>query len=181
MLHMLQLAELLLLLFVKYCIQIILAMLHGLDLHSTPFSGTLNIRICTFSYYNLPRNLPYRRICSVVITNHSTVCNLCIDVCNSNTGVFMVCYPGRRSDEDEWYEASINLTNRVYNFCQDKLVHVPEYSGKLLKHEMLRSTEVRLLSFSQQFLYCCMLYSSFFICCDLNSVLYFIIDSYIVT
>lgn len=49
--------------------------------------------------------------------------------------------PGN-NDEDELYEMYMSETNAVYRFVDGELTLSDEYSGKPLKHAMLRSKEV---------------------------------------
>lgn len=50
--------------------------------------------------------------------------------------------PGR-NDEDELYETYICETNIVYCLHDEELVISDEYSGRPLKHSMLRTKEVK--------------------------------------
>lgn len=47
------------------------------------------------------------------------------------------------ADEDEIYENLIVGTNMVYRLGDEKLHPVQDYWGKTLKHDMLKSNEVR--------------------------------------
>ena len=53
--------------------------------------------------------------------------------------------PGR-NDEDELYETYICETNAIYRLAEDELVLAEEFSGRPLRHGMLRSKEVSPLS-----------------------------------
>lgn len=55
-----------------------------------------------------------------------------------------IAAPGK-NEEDELYESYINETNKVYKINGEELVEASEYSGTILKHEMLRSKEVSVL------------------------------------
>lgn len=58
--------------------------------------------------------------------------------------VLFECSAPGRNDEDELYETYISETNAIYQLVEGELLLSDEYSGRPLKHGMLRSKEASL-------------------------------------